>query len=1293
MQSIFELKEQTVTETPLLLFDCQFVDGRKEFWSTHAVTVEGQPYEARVLRHNLFEIQAASDQGIDGAPRIALTVANADSHFSQIERSSGFRGAKLSVRFLFYDLRGAKAASEEEVVFQGICNPPEEITESTFRLSASNRMSMQRILLPQVRIQRRCPWTFPATREQREEAVDGGSAGKYSRFFRCGYSADVPGGAGALNGDTPYASCGFTKDDCRARGMLVHFGGLGFVPSSIQVRSYGDKASHTSAIQENVARYNDFVPMVYGTGWYQPPVVFARNDGNLTHFEVLLGVGEIQGVLKVLVNDVEIPPGQAGTNMTGTGWYNVPTLGTRSGGFNLDFVSADGTPAGDPYGSMAYLAVVVPNRLNDGGSLPRVKVLLQGLKLPIYDAEGSLVAEEFTNNPAWVLLDLMRRSGWSLDELDIRSFAAAADCCDEPVSTKDLNGNAIATPRFQCNLVVQKRRSAGDLVRGIRNGSRLYLTYSPSGMVRLLAEEALAVQQSIKPTNSNATTSVNNGWPAYEFGDGTYGLSGILRRDNGEPSIRVWCRSSSDTANRLTLEFQDALNEYQQDSLALADADDIARVGQEITAPVSVLGIPNYDQAARILKFTLDKSLQGNLYVDFETSVRCVGLKPGDLITITYLKEGFDRTVFRVLKIAPSLNYATARITAQIHSDSWYLDENGQTNPTPGGREYDRGIGVPRPLGGSVWDADGTPQYGVEETRKIGGDGSASVALAVSFLAAKAPAVNGLPAPLLDLSAAILEGGSLRGGQTLFYGISAIDQGEAEGHMSFLVRARLETDTGHSVRLSGLSFPKGTRSFNVYRGSSPAQVYRIASNIGVDNQFIDDGLASGLIPPPDANFDHANFYWRSELVPEVQATLHSASSIGNSVLEMRDNAYQGASARITKGTGAGQERTIIANTQTTVAVSPAWDIVPDATSSFSIAEGGWRFGSKTVSSPVHFDVPDQAGETIQICGRAANAFDVECALELSTITRWKVDENSAADSNVPPAPIYGVGPGPRGGTLELSGVSFSDLANTRRISAGTVTVHYWDELGSAPSVMLQTPVGLEDTLLELKSPGSAQPGSLIQVDREVMQVSKVKSSTLYDVVRGALTSPAAAHGVDAAVYPLDRKTLVIPFAPDFFGSPYSSNWAYPISLPNVRVAGLELFLTNAFGNGPAGELPLTHLENYGLRTLSGGQYCLQVDGFLAVQDSIAPPLVVDAPHAIQDIFAVLGTAADGPVQVQVKLNGDLLGTVTVPAGLTVSNSVPGFGLPGLAAGAILSAAIVSVGQIYPGADLTVVVRL
>jgi hypothetical protein len=105
MQTIFELKEQAIADTPLLLFDCVLVDGRTESWSTHTVTIDGVAYGARVLQHNVFEIQASSEQGVDGVPKVSLLVANADSHCSEIERSTGWKGARLTASLVFYDLR------------------------------------------------------------------------------------------------------------------------------------------------------------------------------------------------------------------------------------------------------------------------------------------------------------------------------------------------------------------------------------------------------------------------------------------------------------------------------------------------------------------------------------------------------------------------------------------------------------------------------------------------------------------------------------------------------------------------------------------------------------------------------------------------------------------------------------------------------------------------------------------------------------------------------------------------------------------------------------------------------------------------------------------------------------------------------------------------------------------------------------------------------------------------------------------------------------------------------------
>ena len=1292
MQAISELKEQSVTDTPLIVFDCVLSDGRVENWCTHSVTAGGNTYAARVIQHSSFDIQTASDQGIDGSPQISILLANADSYFSEIERSVGWKGARLTVGVLFYDLPNNAALTDVTMVFQGVCNPPDRSDESTFRLTALNRMSLQRVFLPEVQIERRCPWQFPATPAQQLEAVDGGVNGKYSLYYRCGYSAGLPGGTGNLNGTEPYITCGYTRTDCQTRGMFTRFGGLEFIPPAISVRSYG-KGWSTSAVSINQALYNDYVPMIYGTVWQQPIVTFARNDGNLTRMEVLLGIGQIQGVLTVLVNDVEIPLGVSGTNMTGTGWYNVETLGTRDGALDPNFTDSTGAPAGDPYGSMAYLSVVVPNQINNGTSLPSVEVLVQGLLVPLYAADGTYISDQFSNNPAWILLDVLRRSGWSASEIDLTSFAAAAAYCDQQIAATDINGNPITLPRFQCNLLLQNRRSAGDVVRGIRNCARLYLTYGTGGVLQLNVENTIALESPSQPAWSNSTEPLNGGWPSYEFGDGSNGFSGIARKANGASSVVVSSRSIADTPNCMSVEFQDSLNNYQQDSYEMVDPDDIALTGQTTSATLMALGLPQFDQASRILKFNLDKSVLGNTYIEFHTSIRTFGVSPGDIITVTYLKEGFERQPFRVLRISPATNYRTATITAQIHDDAWYADTNGQAISASGQAIQDTsGIGTPAPLLGSVVDANGNVEFGLVETATTNSDGTVEATVIVSFTAPSTVASTGPGVPLVSLLATIGPGGSIQGGQTLYYAVSAVDSSGNESGLSFIVTAIIP-DNGSSVTLNSLSFTAATATFNVYRGNTPANMLRIATGQAITSNFTDGGLVDQLIPPPDPDFDHANFYWRSELQPEVAVTTHSPTMLGNSTLQMAVNGYAGMTVRITRGKGAGQERSVSANDATTLTVSK-WDVEPDATSFFAVAEAAWHFAATAESSPIQFEIPNRSGEVVQITGRSANVNNVECPPALSIVTRWTIGGSGTADTQVPPQPSFSLSQDPQGGSTILSAVSFPDLTNTATITSGTITLYYWSELSAPPTTILGSDVAIGDQTLTLNAAGSAQAGSMLQIDGEIVTVSAVSNSgTQYGIVRGVDGSTPAAHSAGTAVYLLASQVAIVPFPLGFFGSPYSGSWSYPIALPDVRIGSAELFVTNALGNSSTAGICLTHNQDNGLRTLSGGQYSIQVDGFLAVDQNVAPAIVVETARSVRDVFAVLGTAADAPVQLEVNVNGGAYCTLAFAAGAITSNSVPGSSLPFLQAMSQITVSVLSVGQTQPGADLTVIIRL
>ena len=1301
MSTINTVKELAEADSPLLLFECLVPGGGVQRFSTHAITFNGQNYSPRVLTHNLFDFQLSADDAMDSVAQVSVTLANADSLLSEIEAEFGWKGTQLTVYFIFADLTSGTTTTESTIVFRGVAGDPDDITEDALQLTFSNKLSLLRVGLPATRIQRLCPWTFPASPEQRAQAINGD---RFSRFSMCGYSADVSGGLGNLNGGQAFSSCDHTRVSCIQRGMFntdanakftSRFGGLEFVPSSVLVRGFGDKTSSASRVLENVAKYNDFVPMVYGTGWLSAPVIFARNDGNLTHLEVLLGTGPIDSVMKVVVSGIEIPQGIAGKDMTTTGWYNVVSLGSVQGSFNADFTDDNKQPLGDPHGSIAALSVVVPNRISSGASLPHVEVLMQGLHLDRFGLAGEFIDNTFTNNPAWIILDILRRAGWSLADVNLGSFANAAAYCDQLIQTTDMNGQTIYVPRYRANLILTKRKSAAEIVRGVRVACGLMLRYGVNGFLELLPEAALAIQQPVLPDGSTATELLAGGWPAYEFGDGTNGASGIARDGHGRSTVRLMARGLAELSNRLSVEFQDEANEYQQDSLSLVNDQDQALIGYEMGSTSTALGIPNFNQAFRVLSRQLAKLTEGNQFIQFETSFRAMKLRPGDIITATYLKEGLVRIPFRVTKLTPSVNFRRVQIVAQYHNDNWYSDNPGTGGGT--GRQPHTGISLPRPLLGTSFASDGLTRFDVQEQTRIQTDGSASTTLRVQFAEPSKPALNGPNLPLLSLSPAIsTTGGTLSSGN-YYYAIAANDQSGNEGMLSFVVTAAVPNTTStNAVTLAKLSFPATAASFNVYRGENPQLLYRIASNQVLSNSFLDQGFAAQPAGPPDPNFDHANFYYRQESAGPILASLCSATTIGSADLNATPSIYSGMAVRLIEGTGFGQERKIVSNNATTLTVSPAWSVTPDNTTTFVITESAWKFGAVTSISPVEFEVPNQMGTVVEVTGRGANVRDQEGTSELCPVTRWVVGgaSGSQLDSDVPPAPNYVLGIAGQG-NITLSQVGFATLTNTRSVTAGTLQLIYFDELQMPTGYWLSGSIDTATGSLMLNAGIAWQTLVGLQIGSEILTLTNFDAtSNTCTVVRGQFGTAAAPHTDHDAVFLLQQKTFVAPFARDFFENPASQNFAHTIIFPDVRIVSSQFVVTNSRGNSrSANQSYLDQGTPGGLRTCSGGQFAIQVGGYLAIQQNAAPPLMVEASHAARDVRASITEAPQGtPITLQLWQGSTAYTTLTIPAGQTTSNIVDGTTLATLAAGSTLRLDVTAVGQGAPGRDLTVTIR-
>src|SRR6185312_11168771 len=163
---------------------------------------------------------------------------------------------------------------------------------------------------------------------------------------------------------------------------------------------------------------------------------------------------------------------------------------------------------------------------------------------------------------------------------------------------------------------------------------------------------------------------------------------------------------------------------------------------------------------------------------------------------------------------------------------------------------------------------------------------------------------------------------------------------------------------------------------------------------------------------------------------------------------------------------------------------------------------------------------------------------------------------------------------------------------------------------------------------------------------------------------GQFGTAAMAHTNGDVVFLLQQKTLVVPFARDFFENPASQNFAHTITFPDARIASSQFVVTNSRGNSrSATQSYLDQGIPGGLRTCSGGQFAIQVGGYLAIQQNAAPPLMVEASHAAKDVRASVTEAAQGtPITLKLWQGSTAYTTLTIPVGQTTSNIVDGTAL-------------------------------
>jgi len=927
-------KEQAQAPRPLLLATVTFLDGTILRLSTDGLrtadagfSYAGNDYLPRILNQDIAAIQALSDGGIDIAPSVTLELNNADGAMWQHEIDRGWRGARLVLTFIFWTPGQNDFSSDSITKFRGICGAP-EVDETRLRVTATSLLALANAQLPTARIQPRCLHHFPRTAAERQHGADN----EDSLFYGCGYSPDATGANARGNyssGTTAFTSCNRTKEHCVARGMYTQdsssrttgrFSGVQWdPPKSWRSRAYKPQATwEEGSNTSNEAKYGDVIPLVWGTAWVEPKIANVIGDANSTRFECLVCWGEVDQILRVVVNDVELP---AATDMSHGALpvadalfrWNLVNRGDRDGAPNAD---AGYDSAGDPYGSICVLECVVPRRLAESSAVPRVRVLLRGPKLRKYTDVSTYTKAGYPDNEnlAWIIMDQLIWSGLSYSDLDIQSFIDAAAICAASVTFKDHDGLNNTHGRFTGSVVLDQRQPASEILRGARNACRALLVANSDAdaKLKLVIEQTLAAQQAAPVAGSNYSTAIAskladgtaaNGYVAYDFSE-----SNILRR-GGQSTFRLFAPSA--LPNRVGHQFQDRHNNYSLDSETIIDVDGLIRDGGvEKPGSFPLVGVASHDHARRVISTWMARQLLGNprnagfgdaggtWMCEFETTFRAVRLQIGQIVRLSYAQHGISNQLMRIERVQPTTNYEYCKLTLRWHSDEWYLDTFGQEDsPRFSGSRRNRLARPPYPIFGNTATGGLTnpdPMYGRE--RFFGLTATRDDADLYQLRASSKLPVNTFPAgfrapwiPHQGNTAST--GGALPGNTRYYVELVAIGPG---GLSAPSIQCQIDVPAGTStntITVPDVDWDASATGYGLFVGTDPQRTIYQGAYVGTPASVtftgpIDWSAASRVKPDPE--FDFAR--WRIKRVRNAGVAAFEPTGATSSTITLA-NAY------------------------------------------------------------------------------------------------------------------------------------------------------------------------------------------------------------------------------------------------------------------------------------------------------------------------------------------------------------------------------------------------------------------
>lgn len=182
--AIADVKSLQVAWTPIYLWEVTTKDEVTHYWSTHAVTFDGNAYSAIVLDHSSPSVDAGL-WGFEAVTQVSLTLNNADASLNATIAPSNWQGALLVGRFVFYDPATATCTTDSKCFGNFRCDLPVN-TWPGVEFVAYNMLNFARKVIPVSVITKKDRYPFPSTVAERLAA----GTDPTSEFYAIGYDPD-----------------------------------------------------------------------------------------------------------------------------------------------------------------------------------------------------------------------------------------------------------------------------------------------------------------------------------------------------------------------------------------------------------------------------------------------------------------------------------------------------------------------------------------------------------------------------------------------------------------------------------------------------------------------------------------------------------------------------------------------------------------------------------------------------------------------------------------------------------------------------------------------------------------------------------------------------------------------------------------------------------------------------------------------------------------------------------------------------------------------------------------------